>query len=243
MLILAFLFALRFSSAAGSGPPSSSENLLAKGVRQLPILVGNSDDLVQESHTLADFHASGRMVWGKRERLRHSFLAAIVSLGTVLVVAFLVLQCFRALASDHQALYKYRRLSEARGLGETPGCTVSKIDSAAGAPLTMLHAHLKALASLLQASYAQEIRSKGYTGTAKAEFSAMKKAVYAKVVIDSSDYDLPHCESTGITVCCLLLNLQLCKRPEQNVAAEYMRLQRGCRSSYARRLTDRRAPV
>ncbi|KAL8425521.1 hypothetical protein Efla_007627 [Eimeria flavescens] len=175
MLFFAFLFALRFSSVAGSGPLSSSEDLLAKRMRELPILVGNPGALVQERFIAADFHGSGRMVWGKRERLLHSFLAAIVSLGTVLVVAFLVLQCFRALASDHQALYMYRRLSEERGRGEPPDCPVSEIDSEAGAPLTMLHAQLKALDSLLQAAYAQEIRSKGYMGTAKAEFSAMKK--------------------------------------------------------------------
>ncbi|KAL8429446.1 hypothetical protein Efla_007430 [Eimeria flavescens] len=123
MLVLAFLFALGLSSVAASGPPSSSENLLAKGVRELPILGGNSGALVQERHIAADFHGSGRMVWAKRERLLHSFLAAIVSLGTVLVAVFLVLQCFRALASDHQALYKYRRLSEDRG-PDPPDCTV-----------------------------------------------------------------------------------------------------------------------
>ncbi|KAL8437909.1 hypothetical protein Efla_006598 [Eimeria flavescens] len=126
MLVLAYLFALHFSLVAGSGPLSSSENLLAKGMRELPILVGNPGALVQERRIAADFHGSGRMVWGKRERLLHSFLAAIVSLGTVLVVAFLVLQCFQALASDHQALYKYRRLSEDRGRGEHSDCTVSQ---------------------------------------------------------------------------------------------------------------------
>ncbi|KAL8442556.1 hypothetical protein Emag_006360 [Eimeria magna] len=110
------IFALGFISAAlgaesGHSPASAHPESIA-------VLTATPSPLVTESGFASQLHRASRPVLRRKESLMTTVLAAAAAAAAIVAVAFLVLQCFKAIGKASRASSSLRRLASGSAHGE-----------------------------------------------------------------------------------------------------------------------------
>ncbi|KAL8424727.1 hypothetical protein Efla_006867 [Eimeria flavescens] len=138
-------------SAATVGPQPASAELLLRRIVGVQNLVNNSIGSIGEERSPAGINGSSHMVLRRRKALLSSLIATIVSLATSLAVAFLVMQCFRAVvAKDYRTGHVFRRLLEDRHQDEMDFCRLWNHEMSAWTVQSVEDGQLSALTESVQ---------------------------------------------------------------------------------------------
>ncbi|KAL8425112.1 hypothetical protein Efla_006029 [Eimeria flavescens] len=122
-----YLGALSLTAVGASDSVSISEKLIAERRPEVETFITNSRASVIEEHFPNAFGGQCREGGRRRNPILQPLKAVMATLTTTMVIAFLVMQCFKATLEHHRAAELFRRLSEAQELEDGPDCGVTSI--------------------------------------------------------------------------------------------------------------------
>ncbi|KAL8454239.1 hypothetical protein Emed_000497 [Eimeria media] len=108
VLLFVLNFVVATSSAVTSFPPAPAQSLSG---RLTDALIHDPADSAREPAVASQLHGTSRMVLRRKDSLTNAVFAAAASSAAIVGIAFVILQCFRAIGKASNTRYSFRRLA------------------------------------------------------------------------------------------------------------------------------------